>query len=451
MLNPNKKWQNLIELFDLSQLVNDPTRATETSSTIIEHIYTTHQENVKESFISTYALSDHFPVCFTRKINCKVSKSDYITTSYRCFKRFNEDAFITDLTSDLYNFSASNSDINDDVTIWYNILLKHLDFHAPCKTKRVKTKHLPDWYNDEIASARKLRDNCKRRNLWSEYKKYPNKVKHLIRVAKRKYFADSVINSKDTKTIWQHFRKVNNKNKCSNNNLPDENFIDAERYTSSEDIASKLNEYFANISGLFDNDCGEGLETDISHLKIYIHNKVPDDVHFKIPNITPVQVSTIINAFDSSKAMGLDGIGPRILKPICSVLSPSIASLINKSITTGCFPDHLKLAKVFPIHKSGSKSDPNNYRPISTLPTISKIFERHVNKHLMAYFNEYSLIHESQSGFQQKHSCQTALVKLIDKWMSCIDQGDMIGSLFIDFRKAFDLVDHKILIEKLSA
>ena len=160
-LNPYKKWQNLIELFDLPQLVNDPTRVTETSSTIIDHIYTTHPENIKESFVSTYALSDHFPVCFTRKINCKISKSDHITTSYRCFKSFNEDAFITDLTSDLNNFSASNSDINDDVTIWYNILLKHLDCHAPFKTKRVKTKHLPDWYNDEIVSARKLRNNCK--------------------------------------------------------------------------------------------------------------------------------------------------------------------------------------------------------------------------------------------------------------------------------------------------
>ena len=79
------------------------------------------------------------------------------------------------------------------------------------------------------------------------------------------------------------------------------------------------------------------------------------------------------------------------------------------------------------------------------------MFEKHVNKHLMAYMNKYNIIHESQLGFRQKHSCQTALVKLIDQRMAGIDKGDTIGSMFIDFRKVFDLVDHKILIQKLAA
>ena len=106
--------------------------------------------------------------------------------------------------------------------------------------------------------------------------------------------------------------------------------------------------------------------------------------------------------------------------------------------------------EVFPIFKGGDKTDPSNYRPISILPTVSKVFERHVNKHLVAYLNKYKLLHENQSGFRQKHSCQTALVKLVDDWIKCIDNGEMIGALFIDFRKAFDLVDHDILLKKLS-
>ena len=124
-------------------------------------------------------------------------------------------------------------------------------------------------------------------------------------------------------------------------------------------------------------------------------------------------------------------IGPRIIKSVANLLSTSKAVLINKGIVIGKFSDQLKLAKVFPINKSGSKSDPCNYAPISILPTISKKFERHINKHLMAYLHKYSLIHESQSGFRQKHSCQTVLVKLIDQWMTWVDKGNIIGAMFI--------------------
>ena len=108
----------------------------------------------------------------------------------------------------------------------------------------------------------------------------------------------------------------------------------------------------------------------------------------------------------------------------------------------------MKLSKVFPIHKDGDKDDPSNYRPISILPTISKILKKnkkHVNQHLMGYLNKYKLIRESQSDFRRKHSCQTALVKLVYQWLSYIVKGELTGTLFIDFRQATDLVDHSLL------
>ena len=114
------------------------------------------------------------------------------------------------------------------------------------------------------------------------------------------------------------------------------------------------------------------------------------------------------------------------------------------------FPDTLKIAKVNPIYKCGPKDDPANYRPISILSVLSKIIEKHVTKHLSTFMNKYSILHKSQSGFRQKYSCNTALINLIHKWLKSIDNGEIVGAVFFDLRKAFDVVDHDLLIQKLS-
>ena len=173
--------------------------------------------------------------------------------------------------------------------------------------KGISRSSWTEWYIDEIAIARKMRDNFKRRPLWPEYRKYRNKAKQLIRVAKRQLLTESVMNSKDTKTIWQHFKKVNNKHNSSSRKLPDEILIDTcnNRFTSLEGIVSKLNTYFATISKICGSNDKDELETDFNYLDNFINDKVPIDVHVRIPLITPDQVSAITNALDSSKAMGL--------------------------------------------------------------------------------------------------------------------------------------------------
>ena len=448
--NTNNKWSHLIQTFDLLQLVQEPTRVTDTSATLIDHVYSSNPVNISNCFVSKLAISDHFPVCFSRKINTKLPKHNHTTTSYRCYKNFNETNFINELSIDLNTFATDKKTVDDDMHAWSSLILKHLNKHAPTRSKRVKNKRLPDWFTPQIIETQRLRDKCKHLKQWAEYRMHRNKTRQLIRAAKRKYFSEAIYNSKDTKQIWAHLRTVNGDSKASNKKLPDELVFDNERITESESIAQKLNAYFTSIADILnDNDIDvPNLDTEI--ISNFVDNKVPNDVFFNIPYISTEQVHSYINKLECSKATGLDGIGPRIIKTAASAISSSIAMLINKSIETGTFPAQLKQAKVLPIFKGGDRSDPSNYRPISILPTVSKIFEKHINKHLMGFLNKHKLLHESQSGFRHKHSCQTALIKLIDTWLECIDKGDMIGALFLDFRKAFDLVDHSILLKKLA-
>ena len=137
-----------------------------------------------------------------------------------------------------------------------------------------------------------------------------------------------------------------------------------------------------------------------------------------------------------------------ILKIALPFIVEPLTYFYNLCIDKHTFPNLLKEAKVIPLPKTKDTSQPQNLRPISLLPVLSKPLEKHIHKHMYQHLDKHNLLHKYQSGFRPKHSCQTALIKLINNWLDAINKKEITGAVFLDFKKAFDLVNHNILLKK---
>ena len=444
----NTKWTCLIKDFGLRQYVESPTRVTKSSATIIDHIYSSSTSSISETFVSPLSISDHYPIAFTIGGECTSSNiaKEHTIIKYRSFKNFDLDAFKNNLH--MSNISAVEiiDDPNSALDLLYKILNLSLQKHAPVKSKRIKRKHQPGWFSDEIKQARIIRDKHKYKKEWDLYKTWRNKCIALIKKNKKTFFNDAVKSNKSPKYLWDNIKELSNATKQPVTvpiTLESEGVI----LDNKQQVVEELNRHFINIARVIEKS--NFVADNFISLKQYADAKLKN-VYFNIDLINPLEVSILINKLNSNKACGLDKIGPNILKMCKDELSSPLASIINNIISSGIFPEKLKSAGVIPIHKGGSTSDPNNYRPISLLPTLSKIIERHVANQLYVFMEKTGIINHHQSGFRKHHSCQTALIRIVDSWLSAMDDGNLIGTVFLDFKKAFDLVDHKILLYKLK-
>ena len=163
------------------------------------------------------------------------------------------------------------------------------------------------------------------------------------------------------------------------------------------------------------------------------------------------QVINIILKISCNKASSIDKINASLLRIAATNIAPSIERIINCSFSSGKFPQRCKIAKVTPLLKSGANGNACNYRPISVLPILSKIIERHMHDALYIFLNSNNLISFPRSGFRKGHSTETALIKIIDNLLFNLDEEKVSGMIHVDYQKAFDMVDHNILLEKLVA
>ena len=185
------------------------------------------------------------------------------------------------------------------------------------------------------------------------------------------------------------------------------------------------------------------------HLFWQLKNHYLEKNHFKFTELSSSDVLRLLLKIDTSKAVGFDNIPGKLLKIGASSLAVPVTALVNMSIQENTFPDLLKYAEVSSLYKKGDPLLKNNYRPLSVLSALSKIFEKLINFQLSSYFD--SRFSDYLSGFRQKYSCQTTLLRMITNWKNSLDNGKLIGSVGIDLSKAFDSLPHGLIIAKLAA
>ena len=184
-------------------------------------------------------------------------------------------------------------------------------------------------------------------------------------------------------------------------------------------------------------------ESPTAHIK-------PTSSRLVFHKVMTFQIEKAIKKLIKSKATGIHNIQNKILKDSCQVITPFLTDIFNFSITSSIFPDDLKVGKVSPVDKSGDRDYLNNYRPITVLPTIARVFERLLYDQMYTYLAENKLLGNQQFGFRSIHSTALALGKSVNKWLMNVDNDKLNSVVFLDIKKAFDTADHKILPQKLS-
>lgn len=421
------------------------TRDTSTTKTILDHVSTNFDNHSLNMTIIESSLSDHKQIFveigrLTPHINKKIP---YKALHYE----------------NLYNNMQKAIYTNDDNDYYYleRFISEQIENNKIDKLKIINSPQ-KDWVNKDILNAINVRNNLwqqlklqpKNNNLRQNYMKERNNVRHLISSHKKTYYYNLFQkNYSRPKKTWELINNLG-LNKIKDSVTPPKLMSSSGIITEGNLICDLFNQFFSTIGVDLANKIPKTYHTNTGNTLMYEHNHTHNQQLTVLTPCTTTEISKIIDELDSNTSTGLDGISTKAIKCLKDIIAERLMLCINKCLTAGIFPDTLKVAKVSPIFKSGSKTDPSNYRPVSVLPVISKIFERILYNRLNNYLSEKKILIDEQYGFRPKSSTVSATVDLMTKIYTAVDQGSFALGIFIDLKKAFDTVSHKKLLEKLN-
>ena len=448
---PTKHFLDTMFSLGLCPLISKPSRITSNSATLIDNIFTNELKHENISGLVLNDISDHLPV-FTW-YGCKVKSHNDQPTVY---KRNIDSESLQSLISDLEMQAWEEVYSQEDANLCYNAFLHTfkslLDKHCPMSVKHFKKgrKQKP-WLTKGLINA------CKKKNAMyltfvrsksqtdeQKYKVYKNKLTKILKNAERSYYNEQLMKQKNNmKATWKILKEVIRGTTVSSK-IP-ETFLEGnEEIQNKKYIANRFNDFFVNV--------GPNLASEIqTPVNVSVTNYLADpNAHtMYLDPVNESEVMNIVRLFDRKNSFDCHGMNMSLIKDVIVSIAKPFAHVCNLSFNTGVFPDLMKVAKVVPLFKSGKNNIFTNYRPVSLLPQFSKILEKLFNKRLDIFLNKHGVLSENQYGFRENRSTSLALIELVEHLTQSVDEHKHTIGVFIDLKKAFDTIDHKILLNKL--